>query len=113
MDGREFLKPESMYTIMASIFKFGTFLSVALAVFFFMLSIHLVFLLCSFCYHILFPLYPLVHLSLCFFIDVLLEFSFVILEYPILFELIDPVPVSFEFSFFYQYLLIYFFQLDR
>ena len=40
----------------------------------------------------------------------LIKFSFVILEYPILFVLFDPIPVPFESSFFHQYLLTYFFQ---
>ena len=46
----------------------------------------------------------------------LVEFSFVILKYPVLsffffFFFFCPVPVPFEFSFFHQYLLIYFYQL--
>ena len=41
-----------------------------------------------------------------------LEFSFVILEVPVLSLLLDPVPVSFESSFIRQYLLIYLFQAN-
>ena len=49
--------------------------------------------------------------SCLFSTDMLVEFSFVILEGPILFVLFDPFSGSFEHSFFHQYLLIYFFLL--
>ena len=41
--------------------------------------------------------------------DLLVEFHFVILEGPVLFMLLDPVPISFESPFFANCFLIYFF----
>ena len=43
------------------------------------------------------------------FTDLLVEFSFVILKFPVLFALLDPVQVSFKSSLFCQYVLIYLF----
>ena len=53
-------------------------------------------------------------LLICFGIfstNLLVEFSFVILEFSVLFILFDPVQIPLESSFFRQYLLIYFLQL--
>ena len=41
------------------------------------------------------------------------EFSFVILEFPVLFVLLDSVLVSFKSSFYHEYLLIYLFKFYR
>ena len=54
---------------------------------------------------------PLVVCPCRYFTNFLVEFSFIILECSVLFIFIELVPVSFEFPFFRQYLLIYFFQL--
>ena len=43
-----------------------------------------------------------------FFTDFLIEFSFVILECLVLFVLLDPVPASFKFLFFHQYIFYLF-----
>ena len=73
-----------------------------------------VFLLCSFCSHIfplkfLFLLHLVVNFSLC----TLYQNGriFFILEGSVLFELLDPVLVSFKSPFLWQYLLIYLFKL--
>ena len=46
-----------------------------------------------------------------FSIDLLVNFSFAILEDPVLLALFDSIPVSFEYPFFRQYILLYLFQL--
>ena len=114
-----------------SVFQFGTFLSAALSecryistsglslgpcnsfFFFFFFFFHISH---PFSLSVLFFLFPYfipkylsflcIWLLICpraFPIDLLVEFSFVIFERPLLFVLLDPVPVFFEFSFFHQY----------
>ena len=80
---------------------------------FFMLFIHSVFLLCSFSSHILLLKCCIFFATGCWFLyassnDLLVEFSIIISECPVLLVLFDFVPVS---SFFRQYFLDYFFQL--
>ena len=64
-----------------------------------MLFINSAFLLCSSLFHIL--------LQNCFPVDL----SFIIFESPVLFVLLDSIPLTFVSTFFRQYLLIYFFRL--
>ena len=84
------------------------------SILFFKLLLHSSFLLCCFFSHIFLPICFVSFLSVCLicpcilFIDLLLEFFFVILEGPSCFLLLDHVPISFE-SPFWSYRLIYFF----
>ena len=83
---------------------------------FFMILIHSAFLLCFFLFNILhqsfFKFYFFCfRLRICFCAlstNQSVEFSFLILECPVLFVLFDSVRVPFVFSFFCQYLLIHF-----
>ena len=110
-----------------SVFQFLTFLSVTLSdagyisisnlslnfcISFFILFIHSTFLLCYFSSYRKFT--PNLFCLFCIWLLVcsrsistyLAEFSFVILERPFLFELLDPVSVSFISPFFREYLWI-------
>ena len=55
----------------------------------------------------LFPLHPVVCLSFCIF-QLLCKFSFIILEGPILFVFLDPIPISFESPLFHLIFLFLF-----
>ena len=132
MDGREFFTAKSMFAIrdlwvfVFFFFQFGIFLRFALSesrclfIFskFFSFFYHLIYLF-SIC--VIFFSFPNFNPKLfCFFsfclliylcvllINLLVELSFVILEYSVLFLLFDPFPVRFESPFFHKSLLIYF-----
>ena len=96
--------PSGLLSILA--IRFLCYLSIQIFCYEFYVSI--------FCSKIdLFPLYSVVGMSLHLPHYLLVEFSFVILKCPVLSLLFDSLSISFLFSFFYWYLLIYLFELYR
>ena len=134
MDGSGFFEPESLYTIMARCFSiwyfFSVFPSKLMCIFIFNHSSSL----SNSFFHVAYPFgffvmfswlpyfspklfgFSCIRLLVCFRVfspNLLVEFTFVVLECTILSVLFYPVSISFLSSFFCYYLLVYFLEFYR